>query len=1353
VITSRRSPLGKVVSSVPALRGRECWDWCLLIRFCPNDVLTQQLKRTNLLHPVEGLIFGCLSDRMIIREKLRVFTGTHCVRGLVFLGCLFLAMPACWAQSVTVSGFMPQQAMQGSSVTLNIQGMGLNQFGPPTVQLVPGTGITVFNPPTTVTNTQITVQLQIAPNAPTISHGVQITFGTFAVTALNVFTVVGTAPPPPPAVAPVLTSVGPRLVTQGSENVRITLNGANFRPGARVIVSPPLPSATASTANSQATDVVVQSVVPLSSTLLLAEISVRRDAVPGVRAVDVVNTDGSSTGPPVPGIGGPGTPGSRTSQPLDITQSNSLAAPLQVATIAILYPRNGTVVSQGDDIYGNAILAGTGNGLITGEWFWDGNPFEQFAVPMTAGASVKLKTTRALPSLYNGPHLLTIRVTSPNQLQTRDVEVVVNPGTWKLEKLLAPSPNAGFPADSPPLLQWAPVPGADRYQVGFATAPFFNSVDRWYDVTGTEWQLPLRVWLELPQGELYWTVRAVEISGETRKPLPMRTMWRFAADVLQPSATLTDGAVTFAWRPMPENVIYRVSISQNPDGTNAKRRFLTRAPRLEVRSLSLPNSGSPYFWQVEVFSPDGYEVLASRPQTLPIPSGKQSSRKRSYAYQVASAGGVPPFPELASQIAARAPAPGTTVHNSSPTITVEFRAKVNAPDVALTVDETDVTSLAQITGTTLVLKPVVPFQNGEHQVTVNVGSDGDSWKFRVDAQSEAAGTGLSTTKSDAEVPPPPATSPLGSVQQQQPAATGGKPSGTAGPSKAARAKPELSSGQSLAQESSGQIASNTQWISGSTPDTNTVSITNRELYRNGPWTTELNGSGLLSSVLGPEPRHSRGRFNDYILRLGFDQNNWNGNLRFGVVAPLLYTNSEFVTPGSPREGVEASLGTPAGKLSFFANTNDNSLGVGNGIDFHQEIRGASYNAPLPKEIAELRFMWLSVRDTGAPTTISFTPTGLPVSGSPLPGSPLPTPTTPGFFSNASAGDAYGTLLLLKLGPSWTWTNEYSLTYNNPNLQAGLHRLFGRAWRSGISGVWNKTAVSVAFRDVSPNFGSPANPSLSQNSNPDRRGVDASISRPFVIGTFSLNYQFLQSGVHATVAPTLNLHNFIGSWSKSLTRSTVLQIGGREMRTTTGDLPAAVRLLTPDQQLALRADLRDAGANVSLSQHVGTVSLTVGGTRDWLRNRLITAQNVITTGVNAGANWQGASFFQINSNVSVNWINAEKFTVGDTRVITTYIQPMLMWRRTGLTVTPLISVSHSNNRLAMGILTSNNYTSQYVGRLSWQMPGAFKFSTLTLEGGQNHFRDAISHIGKTDPRVLLLWNMVWGYSRSSLSTAR
>src|SRR5205807_5809342 len=59
--------------------------------------------------------------------------------------------------------------------------------------------------------------------------------------------------------------------------------------------------------------------------------------------------------------------------------------------------------------------------------------------------------------------------------------------------------------------------------------------------------------------------------------------------------------------------------------------------------------------------------------------------------------------------------------------------------------------------------------------------------------------------------------------------------------------------------------------------------------------------------------------------------------------------------------------------------------------------------------------------------------------------------------------------------------------------------------------------------------------------------------------------------------------------------------------------------------------------------------------------LLPQQSVITTGINMGANWQ-AAFFQINSNMSTNWVAADKVTVGHTRMITVYVQPMMTWKR-------------------------------------------------------------------------------------------
>lgn len=1263
----------------------------------------------------------------------------------------------------TVTSFTPTSAAQGAvfSFTANVFACRL----PPTgLQFNPGVGITVIGLTSSVG--QVSATVSIAPNAPVGPQQVIATFATGAppVTAKQPFLVTSA---PPSVSPPTLTSVGPGLVSQGAHNVRLSLIGSNFQPRAAVVISPPLPTPAASNARTQATDIAIQSVTQVSSSLLLVEISVDGQAASGVRAVDVVNPDGSSTGPPSL-FGNVTLPGSRTSQPLHVSFSNSLAAPLEVTTIVITHPRNGTIVTQGDDIYGEAILGGVGSGLIVGNWLWDGAPLEQFEVHMTGGERTTLRTSRSLPTLSLGQHTLTLSITAPNQLQSRDVQVVVNPGDWKLEKMYAPAFGAGFLPDSPPLFRWAMVPGAARYQVGFSLQPFFNTIQRWYDAYDVQWQARKDVWAGLPEGELYWTVRVVEVSGETRKPLPMRRIWKLPEGALLPAGApgkTPAGAVLLSWQGLRGQAIYRVTISRDADGIQVVRRYFTATRSIDLHSIQTSlQPGETYFWQVEAFSPEGYKFLTSPRQSFVLPATSGAMRPKFNAYQVAALGPLPAPPTLGSQIASRAPAPNSTVHDNLAPIRIDFRNSVKITDVVLMVDDTDVTGLSQISDTRVFFKPVIPLDNGTHQVTVSVGADSDQWTYTVQQQQQEQSISpiLPAQSSDAEVPPPPSPPSGGSTPAAsgntgsagQPSATSGQPSATSSTAKSTPPKSAVSPSTTISQEFSTQLSSNTQWISGSAPDTNALGITTHELDRFGAWTSDVNGSGLLSSVLGPDPKHALGRFNDYVMRLAYDQTQWGLNLRFGVIAPALYTNSEFVTTGSPREGVEPSLRTPAGTFAFFANTDDNALGGGNGLAFHQEVRGASYEAPIPKPTATLRFMWLSARDIGAPSIISFTPTGFPITNQPLQTPPFPgIQPVSAFLPNASAGDAYGGLFQLHLGKDWLWNSEYALSYDNPDLASLSHRLFGRAWRTGINGSWEKINLSFAYRDVGPNFATPANPSLTLNSNPNRRGIDASASRTFSFGTFTAAYQYLQSDVRNPNKPPLSLHNVTGGWSKSLTKTTTLQIGGREMRTFTGTLPPLVQALTPDQQLALRSDQRDTGGNIGISQRVSSLTLTATGTRDWFRNRLVANQNVITSGLNFGASWQGSSFFRINSNVSLNWISAEKFTVGQTRVVTTYLQPMLTWQKAGVSISPLITVSNNATELGTGVFTTRGYSSQYLARLSWQMPGVMKFSNLSLEGGQTHTRDAIANTGRTDPRVLLVWNIVWGYRYAPASAGR
>jgi IPT/TIG domain len=925
------------------------------------------------------------------------------------------------------------------------------------------------------------------------------------------FNILG-GPPPPPASLPTLTIAGPPIAAQGSQHLRLTLQGTNFRPGASVLISPPVAVVQLSQANQQAADVAVESVSRINNSLIVAVISVSPRAASGVRAVDVVNSDNTNTGS-LPATG------SGTSKPLNIVLANSLAAPLGIQTIAITQPRDGLVISQGDDFFAQAILGGTGTGTVTGEWLWDGVASEQFAVNMAGGERVLLRTQRGLPTLWLGLHTVGLRITAPNLIESRPIQVLINPGDWSTMRLLRPAPGARFAAETSPQLKWLPAAGAALYQVGFSSQPYFSSIKTWHDVRDSEWLVPQQVWDALPDGESYWTVRVMEASGETRKPLSMR---RLVKNPAKPAAARPAGR-----GPAPDAM---------------------EEPQDQVK-----------------------QETPGQPQPRP----KQS---------------------------------------------------------------------------------------------------------------------------DAE-PEPVATPP----QQHQPA-----------PANEAKL-PAFQTNQS-------QMSANTQWASGSAADTSVLAFAQQTSFARGPWRADINGSGLLNAVLGPEPQHALGRANDYVFRLAYGRQKWGLNMRFGVLAPALYVGSEFVTAAAARQGVEPSLRTRAGTFAFWTNTNDVALGAGVGASFHQRMIGGSYEAPLPQTRALLRFMWLSARDTGASLAASFTADGRTV-------------IVPGTLAPAGRGDAYGGLLQVHLGPQWLWNSEYCWSNNNPSLGAPASpALFGRAWRTGITGLRWKTQFVLAYRDVGPNFSTPANPALSSLGTPGRRGADVSLVRPLRIGTFTVAYQYLESDVGQNVRPRLSLNNLSGAWSKSLTTTTVASLQVHEVRTHTGETPAP----SPGTS----TDTRDFGATGSVNRSFHNFTAGVSSSRSWFRNRVLNTANVITSSVGVNANFKASSFFQLNSNVSCNWIAADKNSVGGTRAISTFLQPMLQWQKTGLSVSPLITVGQTHTLLSTGMLTAETLTTQYGGRLGWQFPGRLKFSTLTFDGGQVTLRNGLTKAEQRDLRLLALWTLVW-----------
>lgn len=1252
---------------------------------------------------------------------------------------------------------------------------------------------------TFVSATQLTVQIPAADVQSVGSAAISVANPSPGGGISNAVTFTVTPQPLPP---PSLSNIAATVVAQGTRQVRLTLTGANFRPGARIIIG----ASQSNAAMMPAADIIVESVNRLNDTTMQALVSVSPQASLETRSVDVVNSDNSSTG----------LRGTNTTKPLRVQAGSSLGAPLQVVSLMITHPRTGSVISQGDSVFAEAALSGAGTGTVIGQWLWDGNVYEQFVLNLAGGERQPLKTSRPLPTVFIGSHTLELKIISPNLIQSPAVTVVINPGTWKQLRLLAPNSGRGYTPELPPTLRWAIVPGVQKYQVGFSAQPFFRNITQWHDVAGTSWQVPAQVWSALAEGELFWTVRAVEMSGATRQPALMRRIQRVASGALNPIPVAADASgvagvsiptLLLQWKelkaplaaqnnptvspvPLAANspTLYRATISRDPEGRVILRRFLTNSAKVDLRSISRQlTAGETYHWQIEAFTANGRLILiggrnrftASAAQKVgemnwplmrqpirPVPSHSADEQKVSQLanrrYPDIASLSLPPIgdaeaepqPEesqLDAQIIRRTPASGQTVGEARPLVSAELKNKLVSSETYLLIDDTDVTAVAQVIENKIGHKPSIPLNNGAHQVTLNIGGQTAGWSFNVLAATPPTDSTAATPGTDAETESAPTAEASATTDAQ-----------------ANPADPNAATTDATPNQFNTEVTSNTQSVSRQEEEKNDLSISAQGTYTNGPWKTEMNATGLINSIIGPNPRHLLGRWNDYVMRFSRDfgpttqataaqtatgqsataqpasEPKWGFDLSFGMIAPQMHVNAEYINTGFAREGVEAGLRTPLGRFGFYRNTNDKGQGEGIGFGYHQQVNSASYEIPALNIFADpermkFRLMWLSARDVGG-TPLRI---GLDENGQPM--------TTADVFATPRTGDSFGGLLTIKLSQNWLWNSEYALTSNNVNrllpqssLNAG--RQFGRAWRTGVSGTWHKANISLAFRDVSPNFAIPATANLTQLSLSDRRGLDFSISRDTLYGNFSGTYQLLQSDFRYSDRSHLVLHNVGLNWAKTFGQTTSVTFGVSEARTLTTNRSGQGLPNLPGEAAQRRFGVNGSVNQTISTEKLGSLNLGITGSRNWFRDRVNQNANNIISSAAINAGWNPKPFFQLQSNFSVNWTAGEKFTVGNSVITTAYIQPAFIWARTGWSVMPLLSINHLKSRLGSGITTSDMLMTQTGGRISYQLPGKLRFNTFSFEGSVARTRDGLAGqptqmTAHMTPRFLFLWTMV------------
>ncbi|WP_244928638.1 Ig-like domain repeat protein [Nocardioides sp. W7] len=177
------------------------------------------------------------------------------------------------------------------------------------------------------------------------------------------------------------------------------------------------------------------------------------------------------------------------------------------------------------------------------------------------------------------------------------------------------SPAGGAVVDGLVALQWAPVPGAPRYDVQVAASADFASTLE--SVTGTV-NVRMVPKVQLPDGVLWWRVRSSNADGPSGwstesfvhesqpPPVPVRPT---PGAVIQPPVDTP----RFAWEPVAGATAYTVQVSPDPEFTDPAL-ISANTQQTTAAVLTRYQVVGTYYWRVRAALGSGYTTRWSTPR-------------------------------------------------------------------------------------------------------------------------------------------------------------------------------------------------------------------------------------------------------------------------------------------------------------------------------------------------------------------------------------------------------------------------------------------------------------------------------------------------------------------------------------------------------------------------------------------------------------------------------------------------------------------------------------------------------------------------------------------------------------------
>lgn len=559
----------------------------------------------------------------------------------------------------------------------------------------------------------------------------------------------------------------------------------------------------------------------------------------------------------------------------------AIGAPLSVNTATIVFPVEGTIVSNSDAVYPRALLAMSGSGTVVGAWAVDGVPFDRFTAITNAGAPLEIRAHVPIPPTSWGEHRLSLIIDSPKFLNasgptttnndngaTAGPSVKFESSATSATRLTIYEPAERALIEGVPRIRWTLVPGASAYEVEIlhVAGDGRELGSRRFRTTEISWTPK-----DLGNGMMRLRVRAI-FQGDTRgEP----TEWRTFV-VLPAKASLhIDGAADrrVAWSGGSLGMIYRVEFLRGESRCFEALSF--SSPYRMATSIEWRNCDAV---RVDAFSPSGTLLGKSQLVTL----GK------SFAPPIALVAGREPV-----DVIERLPRAGTI---SGGLTSVAARWRTGAQEnSALLVDGTDVTAVAMRQPRAIIYDALLPLAAGKHVAALASAGALDEWTFNLSDDPTPSSPAVTN-------PPTYVIQPSGSVEVQ-------------------RAHP-------ASDQITGSVSLSAQGAVGDVTAGNGVQATGDLVYAGGLDPNHL--SQASRNWLG-QGRTSYGPM-------------W-GSARVGYTTPDFTDGAEFLTSGTARTGVVARAGSAWGTLSYYQPVDPQVHGVLSASPENLGIRSAAFATP------------------------------------------------------------------------------------------------------------------------------------------------------------------------------------------------------------------------------------------------------------------------------------------------------------------------------------------------------------------------------------------------------------------------